>query len=149
MRKLWVLLVLVFFPTVAFTQTQPAPFCGVVDSFDYPIDNLVEGYDDFALYRPRFEGNHVGIDIGFDRWGDPVYAAAKGRVTLSDIEEWDTEKGLVTRWGIRVPEEVYRAVEADKLDDGIIQRNIVGRKEYGYLEVDYVVPILGGAVTRW
>lgn len=95
MRKLWVLLVLVLFPTVAFTQTQPAPFCGVVDSFDYPIDNLVEGYDDFALYRPRFEGNHVGIDIGFDRWGAPVYAAAKGRVTLSDIEEWDTEKGVV------------------------------------------------------
>ncbi len=73
----------------------PTPFCGVVDSFDYPIDRLVEGYDDFAVHRERFGGNHLGLDIGFDRWGEPVRAAARGRVTLSDLEEWDTEKGVV------------------------------------------------------
>ena len=50
---------------------------------------------------------------------------------------------------MRVPEEVYRAVEADKQDDGIIQRNVVGLKQYGFLDVDYPVPVLGGAVTRW
>src|SRR3990172_9244350 len=93
-RLIVVLLVLLAFPSVALTQTPP-PFCGVVDSFDYPIENLVEGYDDFGLYRARFGGNHVAIDIGFDHWGDPVYAAAKGRVTLSNIAEWDTEKGVV------------------------------------------------------
>ncbi len=69
--------------------------CGVVDSIDYPIDGLVPGYDDFGLYRARFGGNHTGIDIGFDRWGDPVHAIAKGRVTYSDINGWDTEKGVV------------------------------------------------------
>lgn len=93
-RLLLILLVLLAFPSIALMQTPP-PFCGVVDSFDYPIDDLVEGYDDFALYRARFGGNHLGIDIGFDRWGEPVRAAAKGRVTLSNIEEWDTEKGVV------------------------------------------------------
>ncbi|MBZ0303453.1 MAG: peptidoglycan DD-metalloendopeptidase family protein [Anaerolineae bacterium] len=95
MRRLFVvLLVLLLLPTAARTQ-QPAPFCGVVDSLDFPIPNLVAGYDDFGLYRARFGGNHVGLDIGFDRWGEPVHAAARGRVTLSNIEEWDTEKGVV------------------------------------------------------
>ncbi|MBZ0291814.1 MAG: peptidoglycan DD-metalloendopeptidase family protein [Anaerolineae bacterium] len=61
----------------------------------YPIDGLVPGYDDFSIYRERFGGRHVGLDIGFERWGDPVHAAASGRVTLSNIEEWDTEKGVV------------------------------------------------------
>jgi hypothetical protein len=54
----------------------------------------------------------------------------------------------VSIWGIRVPEEVYRAVEADKRDDGIIQRNVAGIKQFGFLEPDYLVQVLGGAVTR-
>jgi hypothetical protein len=44
---------------------------------------------------------------------------------------------------------VYRAVEADKRDDGIIQRNVAGIKQFGFLEPDYLVQVLGGAVTRW
>jgi hypothetical protein len=67
----------------------------VVDAIDYPIDGLVEGYDDFSRFRARFGGNHTGLDIGFDRWGDPVHAVARGRVTYSDVEGWDTEKGVV------------------------------------------------------
>jgi Peptidase family M23/PQQ-like domain len=74
---------------------QPTAPCGVVDELDYPIDGLVPGYDDFGLYRQRFGGNHTGLDIGFDRWGDPVYAAARGRVTYSDPAGWGTEKGVV------------------------------------------------------
>ncbi|NWF68503.1 MAG: peptidoglycan DD-metalloendopeptidase family protein [Chloroflexi bacterium] len=72
--------------------------CGVVDSIRYPLDDIVEmrqGFDDFGLYRERFGGLHTGVDIGFDRLGDPVYAAARGRVTYSDIAGWDTEKGVV------------------------------------------------------
>lgn len=55
----------------------------------------------------------------------------------------------VSKWGLRVPEGVYNAVASDKRDDGIIQRNILGRKNFGYLDIDYVVPVLGGAVTQW
>jgi hypothetical protein len=55
----------------------------------------------------------------------------------------------VAIWGVRVPETVYKSVEQDKLDDGIIQRNVMGMKEYGFLDVDYIMPVLGGAVTRW
>jgi murein DD-endopeptidase MepM/ murein hydrolase activator NlpD len=66
-----------------------------VDALEYPIDNLVAGYDDFARFRQRFGGNHTGLDTGFDRWGDPVRASARGRVTYADPEGWDTEKGVV------------------------------------------------------
>ncbi|MBI5667544.1 MAG: peptidoglycan DD-metalloendopeptidase family protein [Chloroflexi bacterium] len=86
-------LLAVEFPALA-QNTSLAP-CGVVDAIDFPLDKLVQGYDDFSLYRPRFGGNHTGVDIGFDRWGEPVVAAARGRVTYADIQGWDTEKGVV------------------------------------------------------
>ena len=66
---------------------------------------------------------------------------------IENEETGQTER--VDIWGLRVPESVYRSVEADKRDDGIIQRNIVGIKQYGFLETSYTVPVLGGAVTRW
>ncbi|SFV36628.1 hypothetical protein SAMN05216456_2620 [Devosia crocina] len=59
------------------------------------------------------------------------------------------EVETVSIWGQRVPEAVYAAVAADKRDDGIIQANEVGRKSDGFLEVEYIMPVLGGAVTRW
>lgn len=55
----------------------------------------------------------------------------------------------VDTWGIRVPESTYRSVENDKRDDGIIQRSTLGLKEYGFLDPDYVMPVQGGAVTKW
>jgi hypothetical protein len=87
-------LVLIFVPVHA----QNVSACGVVDAIRLPIDNIIEltrGYDDFGLYRERFGGLHTGIDIAFDRLGDPIYAAARGRVTYSDPVGWDTEKGVV------------------------------------------------------
>ena len=70
-------------------------------------------------------------------------------LSLPILNEEDNKTETVNIWGIRVPETVYRAVEADKKDDGIIQRNIMGIKEFGYLEPTYLVEVLGGAVTRW
>jgi hypothetical protein len=70
-------------------------------------------------------------------------------LSLPILNEETGETEVVAKWGIRVPEEAYNSVAADKQDDGIIQRNVVGRKEYGFLDVDYVIPVLGGAVTRW
>jgi outer membrane protein assembly factor BamB len=69
--------------------------CGVVDSIDYPIDGMSIDYDDFGMYRAVFNGRHTGIDMAFGRYGDPVRAAARGRVTYSDPNGWDTEKGVV------------------------------------------------------
>jgi hypothetical protein len=70
-------------------------------------------------------------------------------VSLPVLNEENGETELVSQWGLRVPESVYEAVAADKRDDGIIQINEVGRKSDGFLEVEYNLPVLGGAVTRW
>jgi hypothetical protein len=70
-------------------------------------------------------------------------------ISLPVLNEENGETEVVSQWGIRVPESVYDRVAADKRDDGIIQINEVGRKSDGFLEVEYNMPVLGGAVTRW
>jgi hypothetical protein len=70
-------------------------------------------------------------------------------LTLPVTNEENGQTENVAIWGVRVPESTYRSVENDKKDDGILQRNVLALKEYGFLEPDYVMPVLGGAVTRW
>jgi len=70
-------------------------------------------------------------------------------LSIPILNEEDSKMSTVSRWGLRVPEEVYRAVEADKKDDGIIQANVVGVKQYGFLEVNYTIPVTGGMITDW
>jgi hypothetical protein len=70
-------------------------------------------------------------------------------ISLPILNEENGQTETVAIWGVRVPESVYNAVAADKLDDGIIQTNLVGRKSDGFLDVQYAMPVLGGAVTQW
>ena len=67
----------------------------------------------------------------------PIENEETGRVEMVDI------------WAVRVPEVTYESVRADRLDDGIIQRNIMGIKQYGFLDIEYVMPVLDGAITEW
>lgn len=76
-------------------QGQVQQDCGIVDAIDYPIDGVSIEHDDFGMYRGIFDGYHTGMDMAFGRGGEPVRAAARGRVTFSDPEGWDTEKGVV------------------------------------------------------
>jgi len=48
-----------------------------------------------------------------------------------------------------VPEAVYEEVKADKLDNGLIDQALVGRKQRGVLEVQFDRPVAGGYITRW
>ncbi|HVY51803.1 MAG TPA: DUF6384 family protein [Devosia sp.] len=74
----------------------------------------------------------------------------QGQAVSLPIRNEDTGRvETVARWGERVPEDVYRAVEADKADDGAIEHNLVGIKDFGFLEPDYLVDVLGGELTRW
>lgn len=66
---------------------------------------------------------------------------------ITNEETGQTEE--VTTWGIRVPDVTYESVRLDRQDDGIIQRNILGIKQYGFLETDYTMPVLEGAITQW
>ncbi|SEP69517.1 hypothetical protein SAMN05428969_0499 [Devosia sp. YR412] len=68
---------------------------------------------------------------------------------LPILNEETGQTEVVATWGVRVPESVYDSVAADKRDDGIIQNNEIGRKSSGFLDVEYSLPVLGGAVTRW
>ena len=76
--------------------------------------------------------------------------STSGKALSLNIENEETGTSeTVDVWGLRVPEETYRAIEADKRDDGIIQNDEIGEKQYGYLDPVYSVDVLGGAVTRW
>jgi hypothetical protein len=70
-------------------------------------------------------------------------------LSLPVLNEETGKVETVSTWGIRVPDTVYNSVAADKADDGIIEHNIVGMKQFGFTDVDYTIPVLGGAVTRW
>ncbi len=68
---------------------------------------------------------------------------------ITNEENKQTER--VTRWGERVPLEVYEKVKRDKMDDGIIQKDKVGTKERGYLSVQHNsgFSLQGGQITHW
>ena len=55
----------------------------------------------------------------------------------------------VDKWAVRVSNDLFEKVIEDKRDNGIIERNIVGQKKRGTLDVDYIMPVLGGTITKW
>lgn len=85
--------------------------------------------------------NYYIVVQALDADGDALH------LPIRNEENGATE--LVDIWAVRVPETVYTAVLADKQDDGIIQANEIGRKSDGFLEVEYNVPVMGGALTQW
>lgn len=63
--------------------------------------------------------------------------------------EEDGSEAVVTRWGIRVDEQVFERIRRDKADDGIIQAADVGRKPRGYVDIQYSIPTRGGLIHEW
>ncbi|MFK7915150.1 MAG: DUF6384 family protein [Pseudomonadales bacterium] len=80
-----------------------------------------------------------------------VEAVNKGgdRETVVVRNEEDGKQYAVKRWGVRVDEVTFEGVAADKQDDGIIQGNVIGRKQRGYLQPDYDIPTSGATITEW
>lgn len=125
------------------------------------VDGLTEIRDTIRQDYTLKVVNREGVQSGFWRFPEVNTAASNYYVVVEAIDDAGNTLALpitseengqtetVNLWGVRVPERIYRSVAADKQNDGIIQRNVVGRKPYGYIEVDYIVPVLGGAVTRW
>lgn len=116
-------------PQPATVTAQARADCSPVDAIAYPIDNITDRGDDFAIFRGKFGGLHTGVDVAFYRYGDPVYAIANGRVTYADPVGWDTEKGVV------ILEHVF--------PDGTIFYSL-----YGHMEPigDYFFPGIGQCV---
>ncbi|MEZ5818571.1 MAG: DUF6384 family protein [Hyphomicrobiaceae bacterium] len=75
---------------------------------------------------------------------------ASGKAIAQDILNEETgQREMVTKWAVRVPKSVFDAVQADKLDDGIIQNAVLGTKNRGELEPRWRREVSGGALTRW
>jgi hypothetical protein len=70
-------------------------------------------------------------------------------LSLPVTNEEDGRTETVSKWGVRVSEEVFEQIRRDKSDDGIVQKNRLGEKRRGHLDVDYLMPVLGGTLTRW
>jgi len=76
--------------------------------------------------------------------------AADGRVmTLPIQSEEDGQIQTVSKFGVRVPPDVFNQIARDKQDDGIVQRNRLGEKRRGELDVTYAMPTLSGTITKW
>ena len=85
--------------------------------------------------------NYYVVVEAVDADGNPL------KLPITDEETGATK--TVSQWGLRVPQSVYDAVIADKQDDGVIQHYVVGFKQEGFIDLDYLIPVLGGAVTQW
>lgn len=72
-----------------------------------------------------------------------------GVLTIPVASEEDGTTRNVMRWGVKVPEDTYIAVERDRRDDGVLQRDRLGEKRPGEPDVVYALPVLGGAITQW
>lgn len=105
--------------------------------------------------------NRTGVDTGV--WTSPkgfneatghyivVEAISRdgNKLTLPIRNEESQSVENVDIWAVRVTEQIYERVRADKVDDGIIQADIVALKEFGYLEPQEILPTLGGTITQW
>lgn len=80
---------------------------------------------------------------------EAVTTADGKTLTLPIRNEEDGRTYQVDKWALRVDGSVFRQIEADKRDDGIIQNNRFGVKRRGRLEPDYLVPTTGAALTSW
>jgi hypothetical protein len=76
-------------------------------------------------------------------------AADGGTLKVPVVNEETGRTERVSKWGLRVEEEVYRRIAADKQDDGIIQQREFGVKRSGQLQPDYRIATSGAAITQW
>lgn len=70
-------------------------------------------------------------------------------LSIPITSEESGKTSAVKSWGVRVEENIFKVVAADKRDDGIIQRNIIGVKKRGELKPSYSITTQGGAITEW
>jgi len=71
------------------------------------------------------------------------------RLELRVTSEEDGKTHTVKQWGLRVKTSVFEQIRRDKMDDGIINNNVLGAKKRGYLQPNYFIPTTGGTITNW
>ncbi|MCV0429641.1 MAG: DUF6384 family protein [Roseibium sp.] len=67
----------------------------------------------------------------------------------SIISEENSSAETVDKWGQRVSETIYNAVRRDKMEDGIVQKGVLGQKRRGELDIKWRSGVQDGAITSW
>lgn len=70
-------------------------------------------------------------------------------LSLPILNEETGRTETVSKFGQRVSRAVFDDVRRDKQDDGIIQRNALGEKPRGALDVIPSMPVMNGRITQW
>jgi hypothetical protein len=65
------------------------------------------------------------------------------------LSEESSQAERVDKWGQRVSETIYNAVRQDKMEDGIVQKGVLGRKRRGELDIKWRSGVQDGAITKW
>jgi hypothetical protein len=68
---------------------------------------------------------------------------------LPILNQENNKTSLKKEWGLRVSEDSFYKIAADKRDDGIIQGNTVGQKTTGYLMPVFSIATTGATITEW
>jgi hypothetical protein len=100
---------------------------------------IVGGVWRYENRSPQNRNYYLRIQA-LDAYGNPL------EMSIRNEETGQTER--VREWGERVPKEVYDRVGADKADDSIIDDDLFGTKQRGYLNVERQLPDVG-QITRW
>ena len=102
-----------------------------------------------------------GEDTGFARQSrtnpaiENFYIIVEGvsrdaRVLKLPITNEETQKtDRVTMWAQRVTKETFDRIVTDKQTDQIVQNDILGHKDRGYLKPTFDMAVAGGAITKW
>ncbi|QDG76845.1 DUF6384 family protein [Labrenzia sp. PHM005] len=73
-----------------------------------------------------------------------------GNILERDIVSEENGKTVrVDKWGQRVSDTIYNAVRRDKVDDGIVQKGMLGQKLRGELDITWRSGVQEGAITEW
>ncbi len=70
-------------------------------------------------------------------------------VSVLITNEENQKPDRVKKWGVRVPKTEFDKVVADKRDDQIIQKSLIGYKKIGYLDPEYKIETSGGTIVEW
>lgn len=140
--------------SAALTNSKPKVAESLLSDMENMLTQLRVSYKIRIVSRP---GEQSGVwripDVNSSARNYYLIVEAIGRgnsvLTLPVMSEESGKHSDVDKWGIRVDYRTFNSVAADKGDDGIIQKNIVGDKPAGYLKPKYKIATSGATITKW
>jgi hypothetical protein len=101
------------------------------------LDNLLE--QEYTTTVVSREGVKSGIDRYYEGRLSGYYLVVEARNSKGNViqrqirNEEDGKTYNVEMWGEKVPQAIYERIKQDKMDNGIINDNVFGTKQRGYM----------------